>query len=200
MFRLRSTPLVSALVLASLAGCSSTGKQPMPYEDFGSSGKYSRSFSAPGARTCEAARRALLSQGYVIVTATPELVNGRKSFQPEKELHVEVDVRAVCAPEVGRNDHAIVFVTAQQDRYALKKSNSAASVGVGAIGSLSLPFTSGSDSLVKVASETISVGEFYDRFFKLLGRYLAGPSEPGRGETLGQGQGEGENDDTLAGK
>ena len=40
--------------------------------------------------------------------------------------------------------------------------------GVAAIGSLSIPLTASGDSLVKVASETIPAGRFYDRFFALM--------------------------------
>jgi len=43
---------------------------------------------------------------------------------------------------------------------------------VGAIGSVSLPFTSSSDSMVKVASETIVSDAFYDSFFDLVKQYL----------------------------
>jgi hypothetical protein len=46
---------------------------------------------------------------------------------------------------------------------------------VSAIGSLSLPVSSSDDSLVKVASETIPAGAFYDRFFGLIERYLDAP-------------------------
>ena len=42
----------------------------------------------------------------------------------------------------------------------------------GVLGSVSLPFSSGDDSLVKVASETISSEVFYDRFFALVRNYL----------------------------
>ena len=41
----------------------------------------------------------LLSQGYLVNTATAELVVARKSFQPEAEIHVEFEVRVVCARE-----------------------------------------------------------------------------------------------------
>ena len=64
------------------------------------------------------------------------------------------------------------FVTALQDSYALRKTNNSASVGVGAIGSVSLPFSSSSESLVKVGSETIAKDTFYDSFFDLVKRYL----------------------------
>jgi len=59
-----------------------------------------------------------------------------------------------------------------QDRYALKKSPTSASVGVGALGSVSLPFGSNDDSLVKVASSTVQDAQFYRRFFDRLQQYL----------------------------
>jgi hypothetical protein len=71
-----------------------------------------------------------------------------------------------------------VFVSAVQDRYALKKSPTSASVGVGALGSVSLPFGSNDDSLVKVASSTVTDAEFYRRFFQRLQQYL--PADGGK--------------------
>lgn len=141
-------------------------------ENFGSTATFSRLFDATPAQTCEAARRALLSQGYLIDKTSKELVEGRKSFQPEAESHLQMDIRVVCVPDAPDGKVSLGFVTALQDRYALKKGNNSASVGVGGLGSLSLPFTSGSDSMVKIASETISSEPFYDRFFDLVKRYL----------------------------
>ncbi len=46
-------------------------------------------------------------------------------------------------------------------------------MGAGAIGSLSLPFSGSDDAMVKVASETITTPSFYDRYFRLVTRYLA---------------------------
>ncbi|UUZ68768.1 DUF2242 domain-containing protein [Polaromonas sp. P2-4] len=147
-------------------------------EEFASTATYSRLFDATPAQTCEAARRALLSQGYLISTATKDLVDGRKSFQPEPESHLQMAIRVVCVPETSDGKVSLGFVTALQDRYALKKSNNSASLGVGAIGSLSLPFSSSNDSMVKVASETISSEPFYDRFFDLVKRYLVVDESP----------------------
>jgi hypothetical protein len=67
---------------------------------------------------------------------------------------------------------SIAFVTALQERYTLKKTASSASVGVGAFGTFSVPFGSSDDALVKVASETITAGDFYGRFFALVAHYL----------------------------
>ena len=156
-----------------LAGCATHLKPITQQEEFDSTGKYSRMFDASPADTCEAARRALLSQGYVISHAAKELVQGQKNFQPENEIHVQMDIRVVCASESRDGKLSLGFVTALQDRYALKKSNTSASLGVGGVGSVSLPFnTGGGESLVKVGSQTIADNDFYESFFDLVKRYL----------------------------
>ncbi|MDQ3058316.1 MAG: DUF2242 domain-containing protein [Pseudomonadota bacterium] len=155
-----------------LTGCITPTKAFPSQEQFSSTETYSRLFDATAAETCEAARRALLSQGYLINTARADLVEGRKNFQPEPESHLQMDIRVVCVPDTPDGQVSLGFVTALQDAYALKKSNNSASLGVGALGSVSLPFTSSSDSLVRVASETITSDVFYERFFDLIKRYL----------------------------
>ena len=137
-----SVPL--AYACAALLGACSTSKPLTAFqrEEFEPGTTYSRSFGASEAQTCEAARRALLSQGYVVTSANADLVNARKSFQQEADTHVEIEFRVVCAPEANKGaGKTLVFVSALQDRYALKKSNSSASLGVGVLGSVSLAFT-----------------------------------------------------------
>lgn len=163
---------IAAVLAGLLAGCTTPKPATFQREEFEPGNTYSRSFAANDAQTCEAARRALLSQGYVVSAATADLVNARKSFQPESDSHIEIEFRVVCASEVKGGSKTLLFVSALQDRYALKKSNNSASLGVGAIGSVSLPFSSSDDALVKVASETITAAAFYDRYFKLVTRYL----------------------------
>lgn len=172
--RCRATLWVVGLVSLSsvLTGCDTPLKKFPLQEKFGSTNTYSRLFDTTPAQTCEAARRALLSQGYIINTARDDLVAGQKSFQPDGESHLQLEIRVVCVPDTKDGKVSLGFVTALQDRYALKKSNNSASLGVGAIGSVSLPFTSSSDAMVKVGSETIVSDTFYDRFFDLMKQYL----------------------------
>ncbi len=182
IFKLRSRPWrIAALVFGALVlGACSTATKRVTYdpEEFDSTTTHARSYGATEAQTCEAARRALLSQGYLISAANADLVTGRKSFQPATEVHVEVEFRVVCAKDsAGGNAtnaprRTIAFVTALQDRYGIKKINNSASVGVGAFGSLSVPFSSSDDAMVKVASETLTDERFYERFFALLDRFL----------------------------
>lgn len=165
--------LLAACGLSSLLTGCVTGAKAFPLQEkFASTQTYSRLFDATPARTCEASRRALLSQGYIINMASAELVEGQKAFQPEPEAHLQMLVRVVCAPDTPDGKVSLGFVTALQDSYAMKKTNNSASLGVGAIGSVSLPFTSSNESMVKVGSETITADDFYDRFFELVRRYL----------------------------
>ncbi len=176
--RLASAALAAASVAAAagLISCATDKGTKVAPEAFGSTTTHSRPVVTTPAFTCEAARRALLSQGFVILVADKDHVNGRKNFQPQPETHVEIEFNTTCVPDGRDGKKTIVFVNALQDRYALKKSNSSASVGVPVLGSLSLPFNSSDDAMVKVASETITSAPFYDKFFTLLQRYLADDS------------------------
>jgi hypothetical protein len=161
-----------ALLLAAAAGCSSKKAPIYEHENFDDSGTFSRSYPVTDAQTCEAARRALLSQGYIITSADPKLVSGHKSFQQTGETHMEISFSVVCADDGSEGHHATMFANALQDRYALKKTNNSASVGVGVLGSVSMPIGSSDDSMVKVASETVSSPKFYERFFTLVELFL----------------------------
>jgi hypothetical protein len=162
-----------AFVLSGLllAACSSTAPTVHHQERFDTVSAFSRAYLASPSATCEAARRALLSQGYLTSSAKPDLVEGRKKFQHDANTHVEIEFHVVCVPN-SSGGGSIAFVNALQERYTLKKSATSASVGVGAFGTVSVPFGSSDDAMVKVASETISAGDFYGRFFGLLAHYL----------------------------
>ena len=58
------------------------------------------------------------------------------------------------------------------DEDVVRKVKESASLGVGGIGSLSLPVEGSLDSMVKVSSETVDDATLYQRFFELLGQYL----------------------------
>ena len=168
--RLLSFPLMLSLLCA---GCSTTRPQSaLQHEEFGESGVFTRSFPGTEQAACEAARRALLSQGYVISDWKPPIIKGRRKYQHDAEVHAEIEFNVVCVANSQGSNSTTVFANAVRDRYSLKKSNTSASIGVSAIGSVSLPFGSTDDALVKVASETIPTGQFYNQFFDLVERYL----------------------------
>jgi hypothetical protein len=173
MLKLRF-PVIAVLAPVALAGCSALAPaKPFVFEHeaFDNVGTYSREVTAPAERACAAAQRALLSQGYIVNASTTRTdVVARKNFQQNTDQHIEVEFHVVCTANL--DGHSTAFATALQDTYALKKTNNSASLGVSAIGSLSMPISTMSDSMVKVASATIPTVSMYDKFFELMFRYL----------------------------
>lgn len=167
-----SRATLPVFLAGALAACSTTKPTVYQGEEFSETSTFSHDFPTSAPATCEAARRTLLSQGYIIKQAKDDLVDGHKHFQPESDVHVEIEFHVVCAANGKQGKSTTLFVSATQDRYALKKTNNSASVGLSVLGSVSMPIGSTSDSLVKVASETIPAGQFYDRFFGLIEHYL----------------------------
>jgi hypothetical protein len=163
----------SLLGLLALAGCSSAPQPKFQQEQFDTGASpFARNFNASTTDTCEAARRALLSQGYMTTLTHPDTVDGTKNFQPTGDSHIVVEFHVVCTPGEETADTSIVYVNAVQNGFALKKSDTSASVGLSVLGSLSLPIRSNSDAMVNISSETIPSGTFYDRFFALVNHYL----------------------------
>jgi len=167
------TTVASLCGLMLLAACSSAPTPKFQQELFETGASpYARNFNSSVTDTCEAARRALLSQGYLTTMTRNDTVDGTKNFQPSGDTHVVVEFHVVCTPGEEASSRSIVYVNAVQNGFALKKSDTSASVGLSVLGSLSLPIRSNSDAMVKISSETIPSGKFYDRFFGLVDHYL----------------------------
>lgn len=166
-------PLAAVVALGALSACSST-KPPTPQQEFFETGSspFSRTFNANSTQTCEAARRALLNQGYLATATRPDTIDATRDFQPSGDKHITVEFHVVCTPGDDPENTSIVYANAVQSGYALKKSDTSASVGFSLLGSVSLPIRSSSDSMVKVSSETIKAGTFYKQFFEYVDHYL----------------------------
>ncbi|MGN6140393.1 MAG: DUF2242 domain-containing protein [Ralstonia sp.] len=172
-FRPLSVLCAAASIAAALAACSSAPTPLYQQEQFDAAASpYARTFHAKSDATCEAARRALLSQGYVSSSPRADTIDGSKNFQPSNDSHVVISFHVVCAEANTEGTSSTAYVNAVQDRYTLKKTSTSASVGLSILGSVSLPIGSGDDSMVKVASETIPAGVFYERYFNLVDHFL----------------------------
>ena len=148
-------------------------------ENFDAHNAYAHHYAVSPARACEAGRRALLSQGFVVDTADAKQVSGHKYFQPDSNHNVQLTFHVVCAAQ-GKDagGGTIVFASGLQDQYTLRKTKESASVGVGMLGSLSLPFAGSTDALVKVASATINDNALYESFFDLVNKLLQSGQVP----------------------
>lgn len=150
-FRPLSVLCAAASFAAALAACSSAPTPLYQQEQFDAAASpYARTFHAKSDATCEAARRALLSQGYVSTSPRPDTIDGSKNFQPSNDSHVVISFHVVCAEANADGTSSTAYVNAVQDRYALKKTSTSASVGLSILGSVSLPIGSGDDSMVKI--------------------------------------------------
>lgn len=165
--------LAALAALASLTACSSAPQPKFQQEMFDAGASpFSRTYQVGSTDACEAARRALLNQGYLTTLMGSDRIDATKDFQPSGESHITVEFHVVCTPGVDADGTSIVYANAIQSGYTLKKSDTSASVGLSLLGSVSLPIRSNSDAMVKVSSETIQSDKFYDRFFDSVGHYV----------------------------
>lgn len=164
--------LLPLLLSLGLVSCTSNPKVVVHKDEFGMADMFTYAVPGTEQEACEASRRALLSQGYIIHEAHDNNIKARRKFQSDDETHVEIEFNIVCAPNSKGSNTATIFANAVRDRYSLKKNSTSASLGVGGIGSISLPFGASNDSMVKVASETIAEAKLYGRFYDLVERYL----------------------------
>ena len=144
-------------------------------ESFADDSPFKKRFDGEVASVCESARRSLLGQGFLIENANSSEVKARKAVKRESNPNTFIEMNIVCLPET---TGSTLFATGLLSTYALKKSSSSASVGVSALGSISVPIGQSADSLVKVSEETIENKGFYKRFFtavsNILGEMQAG--------------------------
>jgi len=156
-------------VLLVLAGCQNQTAHVYTRETFELDSPYQLFTLEPPAVACESARRALLGQGYIIETASGEQVIGQKAFRASADETTMLRMNIVCTE---RGEGATVFANAVETLYAVKRTAQSASVGVPVIGSISLPLTGSTDSLVKVGDATVEDKAFYQRFFAVVDYYL----------------------------
>lgn len=160
-------PAVLVTLVAVLAGACASPK-PAPAwraEAFSEESPFEYRTPVAAGDLCAVGQRALLSQGYQVETTPPQSVRGRKFFQPAPGHHMELNISLVCLPTPAG---AVLYANALQTRYELKTSTTSAGVSVAGMGSISLPWMSDKDSLVKVGEETVADPEFYRRLFALI--------------------------------
>jgi hypothetical protein len=162
---LYSVLLLSVLVLS---GCGSPD-EVYKRETFEVDSPYQLLTTLPQEAACESARRALLGQGYILDSADAAAVKGRKAFRVSSDESTVLEMNVVC---VAREEASTIFANAVESVYTVKKSAQSASVGVPVIGSISVPLSGSSDSLVKIGDATVNDKEFYQRFFTVVEYYL----------------------------
>jgi len=147
-----------------LAAC---GAKPARFtqESFSIDSPYKSRLDSNSTIACESARRVLLGDGYIIDTYNKEHIKGRKAYLSDSDRSTFIEMNVVCVDEP---DGSMVYANGLLSTYDVKRSGGSASVGVSALGSVSLPFGQSVDSMVKTSDETILDREFYRRFFNVV--------------------------------
>lgn len=178
----RSFAIAALVCTIGLSGCSLPGKSgpasasTVAEAAFSESDTFSRTYGSSPELSCEAARRALLSQAYLMTEVTATRMSARKNFQQSREQHYEVEFHITCVPNPGHS--STIFVSAVQQLYGLRKTSSSASVGVGILGSFSVPVMSEDESMIKIGSVTLTKPDLYQRFFDLVENHLIAMRSP----------------------
>lgn len=169
--RLGPLPAAAAVSLVLLtAGCAGGNMMPPPAysaEKFSPDAPFELRLATGPLAACRYGQRALLSQGYQVNGSDTDTVRGTKYFQPQSKYQMQLDITLVCLPGA---DGTVIYASAMQTRYELKTSASNTGLSVAGVGSVSLPWSTEKEAMVKVGEETVADPEFYGRFFELLKR------------------------------
>jgi hypothetical protein len=162
---MKYTTTILLLLLGALLVSACSNQAVYTGESFASDSPFRMRADGDVAIACESARRALLGQGYLIEAAGSETVKGRKAYNSQDTQNTFIEMNIVCLSDASGST---LYATGVLTTYALKKSTSSASVGLSALGSISLPIGQSADSLVKVSEATIDDKDFYKRFFSAV--------------------------------
>lgn len=165
---MRRYGLVLTLISLLLAACGG----PRTYaerEDFQADSRHRRDFSTAAVPACEAARRVLLGDGYIVVGSADQNLVGVKEFQIEEKRHAVVRLYATCSQRAGGST---LFVTATEEHFDVKTSRQSTSIGVPLVAPLSISSKSAVDNQVKTLGETVTDSDFYERFYRAVQKEL----------------------------
>jgi hypothetical protein len=139
-------------------------------EDFRADSRYHQNFSTEASTLCNAAKRALLSDGYVVTMQDSPNMIGSKSFQVEEKSHAVLQLHISCSP---RSEGATLFLTATEEHFDVKTSRKSTLIGVPVVTPISIGSKSETDNQVKTRGETVTDRSFYNRFYQAVQRELS---------------------------
>lgn len=160
--------LVLTLIFPLIAACSGT-RTYAGKEDFQADSRHHKDFSGAAAPVCEAARRVLLGDGYIVEESADQNLIGVKEFQMEKNRHAILRLYATCDQRAGGST---LFVTATEQHFDVKTSRQTTSIGVPFVPPLSVRSKSEVDNQVKTRGETVTDRDFYERFYRAVQQEL----------------------------
>ncbi len=159
--------LASTVVFLLLAACGGPGTYAGK-EDFQADSRHRRDFSATAAPVCEAARRVLLGDGYIVEKGTDHDLTGAKEFPIEENRHAILRLYVSCGQRTGGST---LFVTATEEHFDIRAGSESTSIGV-PLTPLSISSKRKVDAQVKTRGETVTDRRFYERFYRAVEKEL----------------------------
>lgn len=166
--------LVLTLISLVLGACGGPGTYA-EREAFQADSRHRRDFSATAAPVCEAARRVLLGDGYIVAGSADQNLIGVKEFQIEKNRHAILRLYVTCSQ---RASGSTLFVTATEEHFDVKTSRQSTSIGVPLVAPISISSESAVDNQVKTRGETVTDRDFYERFYRAVQQELGRSPNP----------------------
>jgi hypothetical protein len=165
---MKSYSLLLTLSALLLTACGGTRTYAVK-EDFQTDRRYSRDFSASAAPVCEAARRVLRGDGYIVERNIDHDLVGTKEFSIEENRQALLHLYVTCSP---RSNGSTLFATATEEHFDIKTSSESTSIGI-PLTPLSIGSKKETHSLAKTHGETVSDYSFYQRFYRAVEKELA---------------------------
>lgn len=162
---------VALLVVQFVAGCGGQDGYAQR-EEFAAESLHRRDFSVGAAPLCDAARRALLGDGYVVTRSEDGRLLGGKEFQVDDNRHAILNLYVNCE---ARSGGATLFVTATEEHFDVKAMRQSSSIGFPVLAPLYFGTQREADGQVKIRGETVTGKAFYERYYRAVQRELAPP-------------------------
>lgn len=159
---------VVCLLLMLVAACGGPTRYA-PNEEFAADARHQRDFSVAATTLCDAARRVLLGDGYLVSRTENLSLVGAKEFQIEEQQHAILSVHANCEQRVGGST---LYVTATEDHYDVKAIRQSSSIGFPMVAPIYYGTQSEANGQVKTHGETVGERGFYERFYRAVQRQL----------------------------
>ena len=164
--------VIAVMAAVVMLGACSNREFFFEEETFSRDGRYQRDFQFSPGVTCEAARSALLGQGYVVSPGyrdSPLDMVGSKEFRRKENEYSILQVHISC---LEKEPGSTLYVTAVESHYDVAEHKKKTMIGVPVLTPMIVTRSVSSEAQIKLSGETVADASFYKRFFKAVSRVL----------------------------
>ncbi len=155
------------MLVLSLSACGGT-RTIAGKEDFQLDPRHRRDFSAMAAPVCDAARRVLQGDGYIVKKSADHDLVGHKEFPIEDDRRAILRLYVTCSQSAAGST---LFATATEEHLDFMADSESTSIGV-PLTPLSISSEREISKEVKIRGETVTDRNFYERFYQAVQKEL----------------------------